>query len=512
MKRRDFIGAIGAGAAAAWVPRSLAAVRKKPNLLFVFTDQQSFDMIGATNPQVRTPVLDDLVKSGLRFEHAVSNQPICTPYRGMLFSGQHPLYNGCVSNDIPLLPTSSDRFAHVLIRAGYETAYIGKWHLYGGGGPGRAQGVPPGPKRQGFDETFLSNNCHVDYRPEACHFYDDANERIFFKEVYPDRPWELEAQTRQVEEWFGRRDRTRPFACFVSWHPPHDYAGDGCSEMPGRQYCYNVDVLDTELIKPYEKTEIKLRPGMPLDPAMEECRRHQYRNYMAMITACDSALGRLIDQLKQQGVFEDTLIVFTSDHGDMLGSHGAEKPKQYPQDYSLRVPLVMHWSGQIPQGQTTDLLIGAMDMMPTILGLLGLPVPDSVQGKDLSLAVKANDGSFVESVPVFMFPAEGEWRGVCTKEWTYARGIAGHTKRDGVEINVLFNRKEDPGQLNNLFGDPACAAVQKKMEALTLEWMNRFNDKEYTWADFQQAQKTAGLKSWNKNEAHRPIDLLRQVR
>ncbi len=475
------------------------------------TDQQSFDMIGAVNPQVRTPVLDALASRGVCFEHAVSNQPICTPFRGMLFSGQHPLYSGCFTNDVPLLPNTGDRFAHVLSRAGYETAYIGKWHLYGGGT--RKTGIPPGPNRHGFDETFLTNNCHVDYRPGSCYYWDDVNNQVFFKDVYPDKPWELEAQTRQAEEWFGRRDRNRPFALFVSWHPPHDFGGADISpDLPGHQYNYGVDVLDRDLLKPYEGWSIRLRAGTPDDKKVKACRDKQYRNYMAMVSACDSAFGRLIDQLKKQGVYDDTLTVFTSDHGDMLGSHGAQKPKQYPQDYSLRVPLVMHWPGHVPAGGTSDLLIGAIDMMPTILGLLGLPIPAAVQGANLSRAILDGDDGAVDSVPIFMYPGRGAWRGVYTKDWTYARGVAGDKERFGVEINVLYNRKKDPGQLDNLFGNPAYAKIQAELERKTQAWMKRYGDREYDWEDFRQAQRIAGLKSWAKNYSHRPIDLLCQLR
>jgi len=386
MTRREFMVASGAVAVALPATTVLGTSRKKqPNLLFVMTDQQSFDMIGSVSAQVQTPVLDALAKQGVRFDHAVSNQPVCTPFRGMLYSGQHPLYNGCVTNDVPLLPNTSDRFAHVLGRAGYETAYVGKWHLYGGGT--RNTGIPKGPNRQGFDETFLTNNCHVDYRPDACYYWDDDNNKHFFKDVYPDKPWELEAQTRQAEAWFGRRDRNKPFALFVSWHPPHDYGSDGCPDIPGRQFNYDVNALDPKLLKPYEGRDIRLRPGSPVDEPMTACRENQYRHYMAMVTACDSGVGRLIDQLKKQGVYDNTLIVFTSDHGDMLGSHGAQKPKQYPQDYSLRIPLIMHWPGRLPAGRTSELLVGAMDMMPTILGLMDLPIPASVQGADLSKAI-----------------------------------------------------------------------------------------------------------------------------
>jgi arylsulfatase A-like enzyme len=487
----------------------MASVKKarKPNLLFVFTDQQSFDMIGAVNPQVKTPVLDGLLKKGVRFNQCISNQPVCTPMRGMLLTGQHPLYGGAFKNDTPLLPDEGNRLGHVFSKAGYETAYIGKWHLLGG--RDRDRGVPPGENRHGFDETFLSNNCHVNFRPSGCYYWNDAGtERIFFKDEYPDRPWELEAQTRQVEEWFDQRDRSRPFATFVSWHPPHDYSGDGCEKIEGRQYNYDVDELDPDLITPYINTEIRLRPGTSETDEMSACRKKQYKNYMAMITACDAALGRLVDKLKKQGVYEDTLIVFTSDHGDMLGSHESTTTKQTPHDYSCRVPMFMTGPVGLQPGRVSELLMGSMDLMPTLLGLLDLKIPSTVQGRDLSSAIQSGNDDAVTSVPLFMLYNSTPWRGVYTKDWTYAYSLNPNLNRiqGGALADVLFDHQKDPHQLINLFEDPDMVSKQVELHQLTHRWMEKFNDHGYSMADFHKA---AGDHAWwQENYSERPIDLL----
>ena len=146
-----------------------------------------------------------------------------------------------------------------------------------------------------------------------------------------------------------------------------------------------VEPLDPTLIDPYKNMDIEIRPDL-LDGTPEEIKKHKetYRNYMAMVTACDQSVGRLIDILKEKGELENTLIVFTSDHGDVLKSFDASKPKQYPHDYSCRVPLIMNWEEGLRTHRTSDLLIGSMDLMPTILGLLEIDVPEAVQGQDLS--------------------------------------------------------------------------------------------------------------------------------
>ncbi|MFV1967176.1 MAG: sulfatase-like hydrolase/transferase [Pirellulaceae bacterium] len=130
---------------------------RKPNLVFVMSEQHSWDMLGCYgNQDVKTPNFDRLAKQGLRFTHCISNSPVCTSYRGILMSGQHPLYCGAMENDLQMLPGNGEYSGEVLRDAGYHTGYDGKWHLYGAD---RKRPVPPGPFRYGFDHEFLTNNC-----------------------------------------------------------------------------------------------------------------------------------------------------------------------------------------------------------------------------------------------------------------------------------------------------------------------------------------------------------------
>ena len=135
-----------------------SAAPKRPNLVFVFSDQKSSDMLGCYgNTDIQTPNLDRLARAGVRFNHCISNSPVCTPYRGILFSGQHPLNQGAIQNDLQMLPGKGTYFAEVLRDAGYRTGYYGKWHLYGGD---RERGIPAGACRYGFDHGPAS-------RPQA---------------------------------------------------------------------------------------------------------------------------------------------------------------------------------------------------------------------------------------------------------------------------------------------------------------------------------------------------------
>jgi arylsulfatase A-like enzyme len=461
---------------------------RSPNLLFVFSDQHTFDMLGCYgNEQVISPNIDQLASEGLLFNHCISNSPTCTPYRGMLMSGRHPLHNGCFTNDRPLIPGHGKKFAEVLRDAGYHTAYVGKWHLLGGD---RDRPIPEGPMRYGFDELFYTNNCHVDFRPGKCFYWNEEGEKSYFDE------WEVYGQTRQALEYLdGRKDQEEPFALFVSWHPPHDW---GKFEGEDGKMHYRYGTLD-ELMEYYERDNIRVRPGMEDTPDL----RRMYHGQMAMVTGVDIAFGQLMAKLKEMGADENTLVVFTSDHGDMLEFANATVPKQYPHDYSLRVPYIMRWPGKIAENKDTDLLFGALDIMPTILGLLKLDIPEEVHGKDLSQAILDGDEDAVDYVPIWSF-YKHSFKGVITKEWTYSV-----TKTNDSPLHsVLFDRRNDPYQLANLFESEAHQSTRDSLWRLTSAWMELYEDEFYTSDDLMMKSK----EEWDRNRESLPIEVLQAAR
>jgi arylsulfatase A-like enzyme len=250
---------------------------------------------------------------------------------------------------------------------------------------------------------------------------------------------------------------------------------------------------------------------------MFACRKEQYRNYLAMVTACDKAFGRLVQILKDKGVYENTLIVFTSDHGDLIGSHGAKLPKLSPQDYSCRVPLVISGKCAIPNSRKSNMLIGTMDIMPTVLGFLGVEIPPSVQGMNLSDEILSGHDDAVESQPLFMYAAR-HYRGVYTRDWTYTYAVEEASSgsstmhihdsfKGGADIEVLYDRKNDPAQLHNYFGDKKHQKVQKELHKETLEWMKKYGDKGFSESDFMAIYS---WEEWQKNYTERPIDLLQK--
>jgi len=462
---------------------------RQANIVFVFSDQQSSDMLGCYgNDQIITPNIDKMAAGGIRFDHCVSSSPVCTPYRGMLMSGQHPLHVGAMVNDMQLLPGKGKYFAEVLRDAGYHTGYIGKWHLYGGQ---RNRPIPAGPLRYGFDHEFLSNNCTVDFRAESAFYWDEHGKRVKFGK------WEPDGQTDQALDFIDRHaGREQPFALFVSWHPPHDNIG-------GKGY-----VAPAKYKELYDPAKIKLRPGCTDTPGS----RTEYQGYMAMCTNIDDNFGRLMKMLDEKGIRDNTLVVYTSDHGDLLRSHGIHDwHKSVPEHVSCRVPLILSWPGRL-SARVSDMLVGTLDLLPTLLGLLGIEPPVTCHGSNYATVLKEGKVLVVESVPLFFWGESTDWRGVYTKRYTYAFEPPGATRG----INVLYDRQVDPHELQNLFDSPDHHTVRDELHALTKKWMEKFLDEHVPFDTIKQkiyVDPDAGRARWSPHQAKsgalkgRPVDL-----
>ena len=444
---------------------------KQPNILFVLTDQQSHDMLGcAGNSQIKTPNLDAFAREGIRFEHAVSNSPVCTPYRSMLLSGRHPLHNNCFDNDRRLLNKDEigPGIGHVLRDAGYKMGYVGKWHLYGGD---RDRPIPQGSERHGFDDLFLSNNCHVNYHPDHSYYWSEEGEKVMFNE------WETKGQAGQALNFLDTVDSQDPFCLFVSWHAPHNHGGGD------RNAYWGFDAPE-EFKSLYNEDEINPRGQLPNTPE----NRKMTLGYYAMCSEVDHYFGQLMDKLKERGVDENTLVVFSSDHGENFGAHAAQSHKGNPHDVAVRIPLLMRMPSELPGNRVSELLIGVLDYPSTLLGLMGHEVPSNWQGKNLATAIAEGNDDAVDSLPIFNF--KPSWRGVYTKQYTFAFENIERTRdistRFGSDLpdrrkhtpnfNVLYDRESDPLQVNNLINSTEHIPVAMELTEKTHDWLDVFND------------------------------------
>ncbi|MBN1876405.1 MAG: sulfatase, partial [Anaerolineae bacterium] len=330
-----------------------------PNILFIFGDQWRAQATGyAGDPNVRTPNLDRFAEESLNFTCAVSNCPVCSPWRATLMTGQYPLTHGVFVNDVPI-SSEPVYLADVFKNAGYDTAYIGKWHI---DGHGRSAYIPP-ERHKGFD-YWKVQECTHDYNAS---FYFGDNPKKLRWEGY-----DAIAQTKDAQAYIENHDSTQPFLLMLSWGPPHDP--------------YNT--APEEFRQLYTPNAIQLRPNVPEEIATEA--REWLAGYYAHCSALDRCFGELMRTLDETGLAGDTLVVFTSDHGDMAGSHGARN-KQRPWDESILVPLLlrfpkgMHYpAARNRDTHQIDTPINSPDLMPTLLGLVGLPVPGTVEGHNFA--------------------------------------------------------------------------------------------------------------------------------
>jgi arylsulfatase A-like enzyme len=440
---------------------SLAAER--PNILLILPDQMRASAMGCDgNAEVKTPNIDRMAAEGILFKRTYANVPVCCPARSILMTGTYPHVNGMVANDLRL------REEHVTIAerlrdAGYRTGFIGKWHL--DGGPRDPGFVPPGPRRQGF-EFWAAYECHhKHFDPD---YFRDTPERIVVNKFEP------EASCDFAVEFLKSQPKDKPFFLTVQMGPPHDPYGAPENYMK---------LYDAEKLTPDESWQegsegrptpkAGLRRGPLANRFVPVGGKEEIAAYYAAITAIDDQVGRLLDTLKETGVDENTIILFTSDHGDMLGNHGMRR-KRKPHDESARVPGIVRWPARVPKGQIVDTLFSHIDMAPTLLALAGQEVPKDMQGADLSRVAlgETTDGPEAVLLQIFVpFNPDGiatPWRGIITKDHTYAR------YEDAPW--VLFDDKTDPHQVKNLAEDPAAKDLREKLDAQLAALMKRNGD------------------------------------
>jgi arylsulfatase A-like enzyme len=346
---------------------SAAHAAKQPNILVLLTDQWRFDAFGhAGNKDVKTPNIDRLEKESINFTHALSGVPVCCPMRASLLTGQRPLTHGVFMNDVSLNPNANS-IAKVLNRAGYNTGYIGKWHI---DGRGRSSFIPR-ERRQGF-EYWKVLECTHNYNNSF--YYADGPEMLKWD------GYDAIAQTRDAQQYIKAQAKNkRPFSLFIGFGPPH---------APYHSAPEKYRAM-------YDPKKIRLRPNIP--HYFREIARRDLAGYYAHCTALDDCVRDLWGTLKESGQEENTIIIFTSDHGDLIGSHGAYK-KQQPYDESIRIPMLIHYPAKFGrEGRRLKALINTEDIMPTLLGLSDVTIPKTVEGSDFSQLIEGgenqNDGA-----------------------------------------------------------------------------------------------------------------------
>lgn len=424
-----------------------AAEARHPNIVYLLADQWRAQATGyAGDPNVRTPNLDRLAKEGLCFRNAVSVCPVCTPHRAALMTGRYPTSTGMFLNDAAL-PDAELCMAEILKAAGYATAYIGKWHL---DGHGRELFIPP-DRRQGW-EYWKAAEC--DHTYNHSHYYTgDSTEKRFWE------GYDAFAQTKDAQQYLRDHAKSdRPFVLLVAYGEPH--------------FPHNTSLPEYRALYPAGK--IKLPPNVP--EAMKDRARQEAQGYYAHCTALDKCVGDLLTTLAETGLATNTIVVFTSDHGEMLGSHGCPPfMKQVPWNESAHVPFLLRYPASPgAQGRVVNTPLTTPDILPTLLGLASVAIPQTVEGEDLSGLIRSgreagDRAALYMSVSPFG-PREflREYRAIRTSRYTYVRGLDGPW--------LLFDDEKDPYQMDNLATKPGGSALEKELDVKLHAALKRIGD------------------------------------
>ncbi|MEB2363863.1 MAG: sulfatase [Bryobacteraceae bacterium] len=482
LRRRDLLRA------AAGLPAGLAAAPvSRPNLLFVFADQMRQMSMGCAGcAEVQTRHFDRFAaERGAMLTDAVSTLPVCAPYRAAMLTGRYPLSNTVIVNNARL-PDEMPSLGKVLRENGYRTGYIGKWHL--SGEPANRGFVPPGPMRHGFD-YWAAHNCSHAYR-RAVYYRDDPN-------PVPVEGWEPDVQTGLAIDFIRSAPRNQPFAMVMSWGPPHT-PFEAPEEFLARyrkplKLRPNVGITSDSLLR-IDDSRFRKRAANPQEVLEEITLR-----YYAAISNLDHNFGRLLGCLDELGIAEDTVVVFTSDHGDMLGSHG-QFHKGQPWEESVRVPFLIAYPREIRGGTRSDVLLGTPDILPTLLGLMGIRKPGGIQGEDLSPVLRGRSmrgpRSALLTIPCALTTWGGRWnrladggygfppgfmrpyRAVRTRTHTYARDRKGSW--------MLYDNVKDPYQRNNLIETRGPGAIPSECQKELADWLDRTRDSFGSDEDYQR--------------------------
>jgi arylsulfatase A-like enzyme len=442
----------------------------KPNILLIFSDQHRFDCVGANgHALVKTPNMDRLAAEGANFTHAFSPVPMCVPARCSLLTGQWPSRHGVVFNydgeTFKRLDADVPTFTSAVQRAGYRTVHIGRWNVdqqrtaidYGChdfvpdwryGKWRSAKGLPPVPRDQGW-------RGQVDRyaRPEESSLAWGADQVIRYLGVC--------------------RQETDPFC--IQWHmvEPHPPC---CPPEPYASMCAPEGIppwlgFDDGLHgKPLIQRQMRLNWGVDGMPWGEW--QPTVARYFGVISLLDNQIGRVLDALERLHYAENTLVVYTSDHGDMCGSHGMVDKHYVMYDDVVRVPLIMRWPGTIPTGRTVDdFAANSLDLASTFCEVAGAKTPETFQGESLvgaATGTRSTDRSDIFSVYSGNQFGAYSSRMVRDRRWKYVWNATAEDE--------LYDLQADPGETTSRIADPVCRKQLVRLRTRLIAWMEQTHD------------------------------------
>ncbi len=439
----------------------LHAAPRKPNFLFIYTDDQRWDAMGAVQreqgerarfPWFETPGMDRLAAGGIRFRNAFVTLSLCAPSRAAFLTGQYNHRNGITNNNTPF-PADSVTHASLLRSAGYKTAYIGKWHM------GEQKG-----QRPGFDysASFIGHGRYID-----CPFEINGVSQ-------PSSGWVDDVTTDFAIQWM-KENHDQPFSMVVGFKSPHSPRGG--DNLPERLRTLYAD----EKSRPTPNQGIPAIYHAPTPPGKEAslglADNATHLDYLRHVKGADENLGRLLDSLDALGLAEDTVVVYTSDNGYYLGEHClGDKRSLYEE--SLRIPMLVRYPRLFPKGQTIDEMVLNIDLAPTFLDLAGVSTPDQMQGVSWKqLAEGKKTGSWRKSFLAEYYKEQGDAPTMYGVRTANAKLIRYPGREEWTET---FDLDADPYEIKNLAADHATTSklaseLDSQVKAMGYEIPSEFN-------------------------------------
>jgi choline-sulfatase len=429
------------------------------NVLYMFADQLGISALrkfgGAHG--ANTPNIDYLADRGVRFTHSYCSTPQCSPSRSSIFTGLYPHKTKVVGNtgmpgveDLsPDLPSIGRQFQE----QGYTTAYFGKWHL------GKA------PLEQyGFEFTHNNDKEKGKAKTVAERDAMTTDRMLNF----------LDSQAA---------GSTKPWLAVVSWVNPHDIysiRGRIAEDRPldTQSVELPVNFIDTLADKPAVQAEFRYEDqGKPLTTFTEDQWKGYIAFYRELVEEIDLQVGRILDKLRAVGHLDDTLIVFTADHGDMLAGHRTPFKGPMMYDELVRIPIIYSWPGHLPEGETRDQLTLNTDHFPTICELMGMNPPQGIDGVSMKPAIFQSEAPSREAI-ILQYFSKQQWinpiRTIVERDTKYNLYVSGEEE--------LYDMAHDAGESVNLAGQPEWAAKQDRLKQELLQWMNREHDPFFTYS------------------------------
>lgn len=435
---------------------------QKPNIVIIIADQVRSDAVGAygANPMNLTPNIDSMAARGTLYQHMFTNQPLCSPSRACLFTGQYPAKSGVWKNtgkDVGLA-TDATTLATECKKAGYSTNYVGKWHLAKG-----APGPVPPAERAGFTDLWeAANALELTSHAYEGQLYDSDGKPIPFEGEY-----RVDFLTGLATHFLQNVNKASPFLLVVSYLEPHQQNDLGRMVAP-KGYAERYR-------NPFVPEDLKHFPGNW---------QQQLPDYYGALKRVDECVGKLQDAISQAGLQQNTIVVFISDHGCHFMTRNTEY-KRSGHDASLRIPLVIEGPG-FEGGRLVRQLVSMVDVTPTLLDAAHIPVPASMQGKStLPLLAGKNvpwrDEIFVQLSEFWVA------RALRNREWTYVLAASRADEKFTPEANAatysafqLYDNLADPHQLVNLAGHKEAMAIETELRERLRRRMEEAEDKSAT--------------------------------